>query len=101
MKVSVEQSLKKLKTSYIDILYLHWWEYTTSCEEVMQGLNDLVRSGKVLYLGVSDTPAYIVTRCNQYARDHGMSQFVIYQGKFSVAERDFDRDIFDMCRLEG
>jgi len=101
MKVSVEQSLKKLKTSYIDILYLHWWEYTTSCEEVMMALNDLVRAGKVLYLGVSDTPAYIVSRCNQYARDHGMSQFVIYQGKFSVAERDFEQDIFDCTRLEG
>jgi aryl-alcohol dehydrogenase-like predicted oxidoreductase len=66
----------------------------------MQSLNDLVRAGKVLYLGISDTPSYIVTRCNQYARDHGMSQFVIYQGKFSVAERDFEQDIFDMCRLE-
>jgi len=100
LKVSVDASLKKLKTSYIDILYVHWWEYTTSCEEVMQSLNDLVRAGKVLYLGISDTPSYIVTRCNQYARDHGMSQFVIYQGKFSVAERDFEQDIFDMCRLE-
>lgn len=83
MKVSVEQSLKKLKTDYIDILYLHWWEYTTSCEEVMQGLNDLVRAGKVLYLGISDAPAYVVTRCNQYARDHAMSQFVMCASGFS------------------
>ena len=61
----------------------------------MQSLNDLVRAGKVLYLGISDTPAHVVTRCNQYARDHAMSQFVIYQGKFSVAERDgFEHSIF-------
>jgi aryl-alcohol dehydrogenase-like predicted oxidoreductase len=54
--VKVESSLKKLRTSYIDILYVHWWDYTTSVEEVMLGLNDLVKSGKVMYLGVSDTP---------------------------------------------
>lgn len=52
----VEDSLKKLKTSYIDILYVHWWDYSTSVEEVMHALNDLVKSGKVMYLGVSDTP---------------------------------------------
>jgi len=67
MVTSVEASLKKLRTSYIDILYLHWWEYTTSIEEVMQGLNNLVKQGKVLYLGISDTPAWIVSKANQYA----------------------------------
>jgi len=48
----------------------------------MQGLNNLVRAGKVLYLGVSDTPAWIVSKANQYARDHGLAQFVIYQVRF-------------------
>lgn len=52
----VEDSLKKLRTSYIDLLYVHWWDYSTSIPELMQSLNDLVKSGKVLYLGISDTP---------------------------------------------
>ncbi|KAI5119361.1 hypothetical protein M0805_008516 [Coniferiporia weirii] len=54
LKVSVEESLKKLRTSYIDILYVHWWDYETSIEEVMNNLHHLVASGKVLYLGISD-----------------------------------------------
>ena len=73
----MERSLAKLKTTYIDILFLHWWDYSTSIEELMQSLNDLVRSGKVLYLGISDTPAWIVAQANQYAKDHGMAQFVV------------------------
>jgi aryl-alcohol dehydrogenase-like predicted oxidoreductase len=58
MKHSVEASLKKLKTDYIDLLWMHWWDYTTSIPELMHALNDLVVNGKVIYLGVSDTPAW-------------------------------------------
>jgi aryl-alcohol dehydrogenase-like predicted oxidoreductase len=101
MRVSVEQSLKKLQTSYIDILYLHWWDYTVTIPELMQGLNDLVVSGKVIYLGISDTPAWVVSKANQYARDHGLRQFTVYQGMWNAAMRDFERDIIPMCRDEG
>lgn len=81
-------------------LYVHWWDYTSSVEEVMQGLNQLVLQGKVLYLGVSDTPAWIVSKANQYARDHGLRQFVVYQGRWSAEYRDFERDIIPMCLEE-
>ena len=101
LHISLEASLKKLKTSYIDVLYLHWWDYTASIEEVMLSLNDVVRSGKVLYLGVSDTPAWIVSKANQYARDHGLRPFVVYQGLWNCAARDFERDILPMCHAEG
>ncbi|KAM0716889.1 hypothetical protein Q7P37_006741 [Cladosporium fusiforme] len=101
MFVSVENSLKKLKTSYIDILYVHWWDHTTSIEEVMRSLNTLADQGKILYLGVSDTPAWIVAKANQYARDHGLRPFVVYQGRWSAANRDFERDIIPMCEAEG
>ncbi|EGO23741.1 hypothetical protein SERLADRAFT_470037 [Serpula lacrymans var. lacrymans S7.9] len=101
MHISVEASLKKLRTSYIDILYVHWWDYDTSVEEVMNGLHTLVQQGKVLYLGISDTPAWIVSKANQYARDHGKSPFVIYQGAWNVMERSFERDIIPMARSEG
>jgi aryl-alcohol dehydrogenase-like predicted oxidoreductase len=101
MRLSVEASLKKLRTSYIDILYLHWWDFDTSVEEVMNGLHILVQQGKVLYLGISDTPAWIVSKANQYARDHGKTPFVIYQGMWNILERSFERDIIPMARAEG
>ncbi|ORX38519.1 putative aryl-alcohol dehydrogenase [Kockovaella imperatae] len=98
MRLSVERSLKKLRTTYIDLLYVHWWDHSTSIPELMQALNDLVRSGKVLYLGVSDTPAWIVSQANEYARAHGMAQFVIYQGLWNLSVRDMERDVIPMCR---
>jgi len=101
MHISVEASLKKLRTTYIDILYVHWWDWGTSVEEVMNSLHNLVAQGKVLYLGVSDTPAWVVSRANQYARDHGKTPFVIYQGAWNVMQRDFERDIIPMARSEG
>ncbi|KAJ7084653.1 NADP-dependent oxidoreductase domain-containing protein [Mycena belliarum] len=101
MHVSVEASLKKLRTTYIDILYVHWWDWDTGVEEVMNGLHNLVVQGKVLYLGVSNTPAWVVAQANQYARDHGKSPFVIYQGNWNVLERSFEREIIPMARAHG
>ncbi|KZV60798.1 Aldo/keto reductase [Peniophora sp. CONT] len=101
MHISVEQSLKKLRTSYIDILYVHWWDWGSSIEEVMNALHNLVASGKVLYLGISDTPAWIVSQANQYAVDHGKTPFVIYQGRWNVLFRDLEREIIPMVRQWG
>jgi len=67
----------------------------------MRSLNTLADQGKILYLGVSDTPAWIVSKANQYARDHGLRQFVVYQGRWSASNRDFERDIIPMCEAEG
>ncbi|EMD34692.1 hypothetical protein CERSUDRAFT_116883 [Gelatoporia subvermispora B] len=101
LRVSVDASLKNLRTEYIDLLYVHWWDFDTSVEEVMDGLNDLVHQGKVLYLGISDTPAWIVSMANQYARDHGKRPFSVYQGAWNVMQRDFEREIIPMCRMQG
>ncbi|KAF2217321.1 hypothetical protein CERZMDRAFT_81249 [Cercospora zeae-maydis SCOH1-5] len=101
LHVSLEASLKKMKTSYIDILYVHWWDFTASVPEVMKALNTVADQGKILYLGVSDTPAWIVAKANQWARDHGLRQFVVYQGRWSAADRDFEREIIPMCEAEG
>jgi aryl-alcohol dehydrogenase-like predicted oxidoreductase len=67
----------------------------------MQSLNAMVLAGKVLYLGISDTPAWIVSKCNEYARQNGMRQFSVYQGRWSAEHRDFERDILPMCAAEG
>ncbi|KAI0827463.1 Aldo/keto reductase [Trametes gibbosa] len=101
LHLSIEASLKKLRTSYIDILYVHWWDWDTPIEEVMNGLHNLVVSGKVLYLGISDTPAWIVSKANMYARLMGKTPFVIYQGLWNILQRDFEREIIPMAREEG
>ncbi|TFY63859.1 hypothetical protein EVJ58_g2998 [Rhodofomes roseus] len=98
---SVEASLKKLRTDHIDILYVHFWDWTCGIEEIMNGLHNLVAAGKVLYLGISDTPAWIVAKANTYARCMGKTPFCIYQGLWNVMQRDFERDIIPMARAEG
>lgn len=67
----------------------------------MNSLHNMVVAGKVLYLGISDTPAWIVVKCNDYARFHGLTPFSVYQGHWSCAFRDFERDILPMCEAEG
>jgi len=101
LHISLKASLEKLQTDYIDILYVHWWEWTTSIEELMNGLHSVVESGKVLYLGISDTPAWIVAACNTYAKAHAKTPFCIYQGRWNVMLRDFERDILPMARHFG
>jgi aryl-alcohol dehydrogenase-like predicted oxidoreductase len=101
MRISVERSLQKLGTDYIDLLYVHWWDFTSSVEEVMHGLNSLVTAGKVLYLGISDTPAWIVVKANDYARANGLRPFCVYQGKWNAGFRDMEREVIPMCRDQG
>ncbi|KAF4006972.1 Aldo-keto reductase ausK [Saccharomyces cerevisiae] len=101
LHVSVRDSLRKLQTDWIDILYIHWWDYMSSIEEVMDSLHILVQQGKVLYLGVSDTPAWVVSAANYYATSHGKTPFSVYQGKWNVLNRDFERDIIPMARHFG
>jgi aryl-alcohol dehydrogenase-like predicted oxidoreductase len=67
----------------------------------MHSLNNLVTQGKVLYLGISDAPAWIVTKANAYARQHGLRPFSVYQGRYSAQSRDLEREVIPMCRDEG
>ncbi|RSL57425.1 hypothetical protein CEP53_006473 [Fusarium sp. AF-6] len=101
MHVSVRRSLEKLRTDYIDILYVHWWDFTTSVEEVMRGLHAHVMAKEVLYLGISDTPAWIVVKANNYARQHGLTPFSVYQGKRNAAYRDMEGELIPMCEDQG
>ncbi|KAI9901372.1 hypothetical protein N3K66_003189 [Trichothecium roseum] len=94
-------SLEKLRTGYIDILYVHLWDWTTSVAEVMDSLHALVEQGKVLYLGVSDTPAWIVAAANAYAATNGKTPFSVYQGRWNVMRRDFEREVIPMARHYG
>ncbi|MDR9399226.1 MAG: aldo/keto reductase [Salibacter sp.] len=98
---SVNESLKRLQTDYIDILWLHMWDFTTSVEEVMRGLNNLVEQGKVLYIAISDTPAWIVAKANMVARQHGWIEFSGLQTEYSLVERTSERDLLPMAEDFG
>ncbi|KAJ4152885.1 hypothetical protein LMH87_009405 [Akanthomyces muscarius] len=101
LHVSLRDSLKKLQTDWVDILYVHWWDWTTSIEELVDSLDVVVKQGRVMYLGISDTPAYIVAAANTYARATGKTQFSIYQGRWNVMLRDLEREIIPMARHFG
>lgn len=101
LHVSMRDSLRKLQTDYVDILYMHWWDHTTSIKEIMDSLHILVEQGKVLYLGISDCPAWVVSAANVYATSHGKTPFSIYQGRWNIMMRDFERDIIPMARHFG
>lgn len=101
MRRSVEESLKRLQTEYIDILWLHMWDFTTSVEEVMRGLDDLVSAGKVHYIGISDTPAWVVAQANTMATLRGWEAFVGLQIEYSLIQRTPERDLIPMAKHFG
>ncbi len=101
MMVSVERSLQRLKTDYIDLLYLHIWDGHTPAEEVMRGFDDLVRAGKVLYAGVSDTPAWQVARMQTIADLRGWAPLIAMQIEYSLVQRSVEADLFDSAKALG
>lgn len=98
---SLEASLKRLKTDYIDLYWLHMWDFMTPVEEVMRSLDDVVRSGKVRYTGISDTPAWIVSRANTIAELRGWTPFTGLQIPYNLIRRDPERDLLPMAREMG
>lgn len=98
MRQSVERSLRRLQTDYIDLLYLHMWDYMTPVEEVVRGMDDLVRAGKVNYVAFSDTPAYIVAEANARAELMGWSRFIGLQIPYSLLDRAAERDLLPMAK---
>ncbi|MEV6557835.1 aldo/keto reductase [Nocardia sp. NPDC051756] len=101
MFASVEASLRKLNTDYIDLLYLHAWDFMTPVDEILRGMDDLVRSGKVLYVGISDAPAWQVARMQTIADLRGWSPLIALQIEYSLAERTVERDLIPMARELG
>ncbi len=100
MMRAVETSLRNLQTDAIDLYYLHMWDGVTPVEEVMRGLDDLVRAGKVRYAGISDTPAWVISKANMLAELRGWSRFVALQLPYSLADRAPERDLLPMARAD-
>src|SRR3569833_2958832 len=89
---SVESSLQRLQTDYIDLLYLHAWDFTTPVEEILRGMDDLVRAGKVVYTGISDTPAWQVSRMQAIAELRGWAPLIALQVEYNLVQRAVERD---------
>lgn len=96
-----EGSLRRLQTDYIDLYWLHCWDAHTPIEETMAALDDLVRAGKVRYLGVSDTPAWKIVEANVTARFRGWSAFIGLQIEYSLLERSVEQELMPMARELG
>ncbi|HSE27560.1 MAG TPA: aldo/keto reductase [Gemmatimonadales bacterium] len=95
---SVKASLERLGTDWIDLLWLHMWDGTTPVDEVLRGLDDLVRAGTVHYVGISDTPAWVVAQANTMADLRGWTPFVALQLRYSLIDRAAERDLLPMAR---
>jgi aryl-alcohol dehydrogenase-like predicted oxidoreductase len=98
MMQAVEASLKRLQTDYIDLYWVHIWDQITPIEEVMRGLDDLVRAGKILYTGISDAPAWWIAQANTLAHLRGWSPFVGLQIEYSLIERTVERELIPMAK---
>jgi aryl-alcohol dehydrogenase-like predicted oxidoreductase len=98
MMQAVEASLKRLQADYIDLYWVHIWDQITPVEEVMRGLDDLVRQGKVLYVGISDAPAWWIAQANTLAQLRGWSPFVGLQIEYSLIERTVERELVPMAK---
>src|ERR1700676_2948405 len=98
MMLAVEASLKRLQTDYIDLCWVHIWDGITPVEEVMRGLDDLVRQGKVLHVGISDAPAWWVAQANTLAELRAWTQFVCLQIEYNLIERTVERELIPMAK---
>ena len=97
MITAVEDSLKRLKTDYIDLYWLHAWDYRNSIEEVLRALDDLVRQGKILHIGLSDTPSWIVSEGQAIAIMRGWTPISAIQIHYNLVERTSEADMIPMA----
>jgi aryl-alcohol dehydrogenase-like predicted oxidoreductase len=98
---SLEASLQRLNLDYVDLLWIHAWDYLTPAEEVMRALDDVVRAGKALYIGISDAPAWVVARANLLAELRGWTPFAGVQLEYSLIQRTVERELLPMARALG
>jgi aryl-alcohol dehydrogenase-like predicted oxidoreductase len=101
LRLSLETSLRRLRTDYIDIYWVHMWDRHTPAEETMRALDDEVGAGKILYVGISDTPAWVIARASTLAEWHGWTAFTGLQAPYSLLRRDIERELLPMAEALG
>lgn len=97
----VEACLERLQVDYLDILYIHRWDYQTPIEETMEALHDLVKMGKVMYLGASSMYAWQFQKAQYVAQQHGWTKFSVMQGHYNLLYREEEREMIPMCQDMG
>lgn len=97
----LDRSLKNLGMDYVDLYIYHMWDYHTPMEEIMEGLNDAVKAGKVRYIGISNCFAWQLAKANDYARYNGLTEFVSIQGHYNLIAREEEREMVPFCHAEG
>jgi aryl-alcohol dehydrogenase-like predicted oxidoreductase len=100
MVQALEASLKRLGTDYLDVYWVHGWDQMTRIDEVMRALDDLVRAGKVLHLGASNMPAWLVSQANTLASERNMTPFTALQLHYNLVERSIEADFFDLASAQ-
>jgi aryl-alcohol dehydrogenase-like predicted oxidoreductase len=101
LRSSVEASLRRLRTDYLDLLWVHAWDFTTPVEEVMGGLDDLVSAGKANHVALSDAPAWVASAANTLATLRGWSPLVALQAEYSLLERTAERELLPVAEAFG
>ncbi len=96
-----EESLRRLQTDYIDLYQIHRWDYETPVEETLEALHDLVKSGKVRYIGASSMYAWQFAKSLYLAERHGWTRFVSMQNYYNLVYREEEREMLGLCRAEG
>jgi aryl-alcohol dehydrogenase-like predicted oxidoreductase len=100
MVQALEASLQRMDTDYVDIFWVHGWDQVTRIDQVMRGLDDLVRAGKVLHVGVSNFPAWLIAQGNTLAEERGWTPFTAVQMHYNLVERSIETDFFDLCAAQ-
>ncbi len=97
IKDSLDRSLQGLGMDYVDLYIYHMWDYHTPMEEIMEGLHDVVKAGKVRYIGISNCFAWQLAKANFYAREHGLTEFISVQGHYNLIAREEEREMIPFC----
>ncbi len=98
---AVEESLRRLQTDHIDVYYIHRWDASTPIEETQRALDDLVRQGKVRYIGASDFASWQLARANVVAEFRGWTAFAVLQSHYHMLEREVEREVLPYCGAHG
>ncbi len=101
LRLSLDTSLRRLRTDYLDVYWVHMWDRHTPVEETLRALDDEVRAGRILYTGISDTPAWVVAQADTLARCHGWTPFAGLQVPYSLLQRDIERELLPMAESLG